>query len=228
MYPPTLLIFYAGADQMCYHLLMILMSEFLWGLLKTNALLWQRAYTSYEIAGLLSLCTPHFVSQPVEQAQKSIALNRGGNLKLTPLKAAQRDKSVPKSVDGLFNVIRFNESTLQPQCCYKKCNKKMKQYSVCVSFQCLQQRRHADPPCVCQLYCCLNLTCLNGERNHFTDALPKFNNRFAHIHETLNPEERAGIDACISIVTPSKRSYTSPNQSPIKRARKSSSKSKTP
>jgi hypothetical protein len=211
---------------MCYHLLLILMCNCLWGLLPTNPLLWQRAFTSYEIAELLSLCTPHFALQPVEQAQKSVQSNSGATLDLTPLKAAQRDKALPQTTDGLFRVIRYNESTSQHPCSHKKCGKKMKQYSICVSFQCLQQRRQADKPLVCQLYCCLNLVCLNGARNTFTNALPKFNNRFDHVAAHLTPEERASIDACIQTVSPSKRSYTTPNPSPAKRGRPSSSKTK--
>jgi hypothetical protein len=208
---------------MCYHLLLILMCKFLWGLLSSNPLLWQRAFTSYEIAELLSVCTPHFASQPVRQAQKSIESDGHADLELTPLKAAQRDKALPQSTDGLFRVVRYKEPTAQSQCSNKKCSKKMKQYSICVSFQCLQQRRQAEKARVCQLYCCLDLKCLNGARNMFTDALPKFNNRFDHIPEQLSTEERASINACIQTVSPSpsKRSITTPNQSPAKRGRPS-------
>jgi hypothetical protein len=212
---------------MCFHLLLILMSKFLWGLLPTNPLLWQRAFTTYEIAELLSVCTTSFVSKPVQQAQESIQPHRNIDLELTPLKAAQRDKALPQSTDGLFNVIRYNDPT-ERLCSHKKCSKKMKQYSVCVSFQCLYQRRQADKARVCQLYCCLNLQCLTGSRNTFTSPLPKFNNCFDHIPPQLSTEERACIDACIQTVSPSKRSNTTPTQSPAKRSRPSSSKTKTP
>jgi hypothetical protein len=212
---------------MCFHLLLILMSKKLWALAPTNPLLWQRAFTTYEIADLLSVCTNSFVSKPVTHAQESEQSD--SDLKLTPLKAAQRDKALPQSTDGLFNVIRYI-ATEEPRCSHKQCTKKMKQYSICVSFKCLYQRRQQDKPRVSQLYCCLNLACLTGVRNTFTSDEPKFNHYFDRVPSDLSKDERASIDACIRTVpvSPSKRVYTTPNQSPSKRGRPSSRKTQTP